>query len=74
MRDGSEGRHPVDIQNIIQEIKSEMNKEDANTEEMLRILLKLIILKILTMKMVLLFRNQEEKFYLFQRKYIMKFH
>lgn len=35
----------VDIQNIIQEIKSEMNKEDANTEEMLRILLKLIILK-----------------------------
>lgn len=34
-----------DIQNIIQEIKTEMNNEDANTEEMLRILLKLIILK-----------------------------
>ncbi len=34
-----------DIQNIIQEIKTEMNHEDANTEEMLRILLKLIILK-----------------------------
>ena len=34
-----------DIQNIIQEIKIEMINEDANTEEMLRILLKLIILK-----------------------------
>lgn len=34
-----------DIQNIIQEIQSEMKNEDANTEEMLRILLKLIILK-----------------------------
>ncbi len=34
-----------DIQNIIREIKTEMNHEDANTEEMLRILLKLIILK-----------------------------
>lgn len=34
-----------DIQNIFQEIKTEMNNEDANTEEMLRILLKLIILK-----------------------------
>ncbi len=34
-----------DIQNIIREIQSEMNNEDANTEEMLRILLKLIILK-----------------------------
>ncbi len=34
-----------DIQNIIQEIKTEMINEDANTEEMLRILLKLIILK-----------------------------
>lgn len=34
-----------DIQNIIKEIQSEMNNEDANTEEMLRILLKLIILK-----------------------------
>jgi len=35
----------VDIQNIFREIKSEMAQEDANTEEMLRILLKLIILK-----------------------------
>lgn len=34
-----------DVQNIIQEIKSEMNNEDSSTEEMLRILLKLIILK-----------------------------
>jgi AraC-like DNA-binding protein len=34
-----------DIQNIIQEIKTEMNNEDSSTEEMLRILLKLIILK-----------------------------
>lgn len=34
-----------DIQNIIQEIKKEMGNEDANTEEMLRILLKMIILK-----------------------------
>ncbi|WP_192347041.1 helix-turn-helix domain-containing protein [Algoriphagus sp. Y33] len=34
-----------DIQKIIQEIQSEMNNEDANTEEMLRVLLKLIILK-----------------------------
>lgn len=34
-----------DIQNIIEEIKSEMNNEDTSTEEMLRILLKLIILK-----------------------------
>jgi len=35
----------VDIQNIIREIQSEMTDEDANTEEMLRILLKMIILK-----------------------------
>lgn len=35
----------TDIQNIIREIQSEMKDEDANTEEMLRILLKLIILK-----------------------------
>ncbi|MNQ36529.1 HTH-type transcriptional activator Btr [compost metagenome] len=35
----------ADIQNIINEIKSEMEDEDSNTEEMLRILLKLIILK-----------------------------
>lgn len=34
-----------DIQNTIQEIKTEMEHEDANTEEMLRILLKMIILK-----------------------------
>ncbi|WP_291129858.1 helix-turn-helix domain-containing protein [Flavobacterium sp. UBA7682] len=34
-----------DVQIIIQEIKAEMINEDANTEEMLRILLKLIILK-----------------------------
>jgi AraC-like DNA-binding protein len=34
-----------DIQNIIREIQSEMKDEDSNTEEMLRILLKLIILK-----------------------------
>src|SRR5690606_39256189 len=34
-----------DIQHIIQEIQAEMENEDANTEEMLRILLKLIILK-----------------------------
>lgn len=35
----------ADIQNIIREIQSEMKEEDSNTEEMLRILLKLIILK-----------------------------
>lgn len=35
----------IDIQKIISDIKSEMNTHDANTEEMLRILLKLIILK-----------------------------
>ncbi|MDR6844877.1 helix-turn-helix domain-containing protein [Flavobacterium granuli] len=35
----------TDIQNIIREIQSEMKDEDSNTEEMLRILLKLIILK-----------------------------
>lgn len=35
----------ADIQNIIREIQSEMIDEDANTEEMLRILLKMIILK-----------------------------
>ena len=34
-----------DIQNIIRDIQSEMKKEDTSTEEMLRILLKLIILK-----------------------------
>jgi AraC-like DNA-binding protein len=34
-----------DIQKIIREIQFEMKNEDANTEEMLRILLKLIILK-----------------------------
>ena len=34
-----------EIQDIIQEIKTEMDHEDVNTEEMLRILLKLIILK-----------------------------
>lgn len=34
-----------DIQKIIQEIQLEMINEDSNTEEMLRILLKLIILK-----------------------------
>jgi AraC family transcriptional regulator, transcriptional activator of pobA len=33
------------IQNILAEIKTEMTSEDGNTEEMLRILLKLIILK-----------------------------
>jgi AraC family transcriptional regulator, transcriptional activator of pobA len=33
------------IQSIIAEVKTEMTNEDANTEEMLRILLKLIILK-----------------------------
>jgi AraC family transcriptional regulator, transcriptional activator of pobA len=33
------------IQNIIAEIKTEMTSEESNTEEMLRILLKLIILK-----------------------------
>src|SRR6187402_293981 len=35
----------TDIQNIIRDIQSEMKDEDSNTEEMLRILLKLIILK-----------------------------
>jgi AraC-like DNA-binding protein len=35
----------ADIQNIIREIQSEMKYEDSNAEEMLRILLKLIILK-----------------------------
>lgn len=34
-----------EIQDIIQEIKTEMNNKDSSTEEMLRILLKLIILK-----------------------------
>ncbi len=34
-----------DVQNIIEEIKAEMNNEDSSTEEMLRLLLKLIILK-----------------------------
>ncbi|MEA5427868.1 helix-turn-helix domain-containing protein [Arcicella lustrica] len=34
-----------DIQKIITDIKSEMQSQDASTEEMLRILLKLIILK-----------------------------
>lgn len=34
-----------EVQNIIQEIKKEMNNEDSSTEEMLRIWLKLIILK-----------------------------
>jgi AraC family transcriptional regulator, transcriptional activator of pobA len=34
-----------DIQNIIREIQDEMKNNDASTEEMLRILLKLIILK-----------------------------
>lgn len=34
-----------DIQQIIQEIQAEMRHEDSSTEEMLRILLKLIILK-----------------------------
>lgn len=34
-----------DVQAVIQEIKREMNNEDSSTEEMLRILLKLIILK-----------------------------
>jgi len=38
-------KQSADIQNIIRDIKSEMKDEDANTEEMLRILLKLIILK-----------------------------
>lgn len=35
----------ANIQNILAEIKTEMTNEDSNTEEMLRILLKLIILK-----------------------------
>lgn len=35
----------ADIQKIIADIKSEMESQDASTEEMLRILLKLIILK-----------------------------
>lgn len=35
----------TDIQRIIQEIQTEMKDQDSNTEEMLRILLKLIILK-----------------------------
>ncbi|MEA5402895.1 helix-turn-helix domain-containing protein [Arcicella sp. DC2W] len=35
----------VNIKNIIEEIRLEMITDDANTEEMLRILLKLIILK-----------------------------
>ena len=34
-----------EIKNIINEIKNEMKSEDSSTEEMLRILLKLIILK-----------------------------
>ena len=34
-----------DIQNVLQEIKAEMSNQDSNTEEMLRILLKMIILK-----------------------------
>jgi len=39
------GSQSADIQNIIQEIQSEIANEDANTEEMLRVLLKQIILK-----------------------------
>jgi AraC family transcriptional activator of pobA len=35
----------AEVQNIIRDIKLEMQNEDASTEEMLRILLKLIILK-----------------------------
>jgi AraC-like DNA-binding protein len=35
----------TNIQNILAEIKAEMANEDGNTEEMLRILLKMIILK-----------------------------
>lgn len=35
----------LDIQNILRQIQTEMENEDVNTEEMLRILLKLIILK-----------------------------
>jgi AraC family transcriptional regulator, transcriptional activator of pobA len=35
----------AEIQNTLREIKAEMAQQDANTEEMLRILLKLIILK-----------------------------
>ncbi|WP_028666025.1 helix-turn-helix domain-containing protein [Runella zeae] len=35
----------LDIQNILWQIQTEMENEDTNTEEMLRILLKLIILK-----------------------------
>jgi AraC-like DNA-binding protein len=35
----------ADIQNIIRDIQCEMKNEDSNTEEMLRILLKLIIIK-----------------------------
>ena len=33
------------MQNLVAEIKSEMSNQDSNTEEMLRILLKMIILK-----------------------------
>lgn len=40
-----EAEQSQDMQHIIQEIQAEMNTEDASTEEMLRILLKLIILK-----------------------------
>ncbi|WP_192349951.1 helix-turn-helix domain-containing protein [Algoriphagus sp. Y33] len=34
-----------EVQNVLQEIKAEMNNQDSNTEEMLRILLKMVILK-----------------------------
>jgi AraC family transcriptional regulator, transcriptional activator of pobA len=38
-------RQSTEIKNILREVKTEMAQEDANTEEMLRILLKLIIIK-----------------------------
>lgn len=40
-----DGIQSENIRNLIQEIKAEMANEDSNTEEMLRILLKMIILK-----------------------------
>ncbi len=42
---GLNDNQSLEIQTILQEVQSEMNNEDASTEEMLRVLLKLIILK-----------------------------
>lgn len=61
----------ADIQKIIQEIQAEMKDQDANTEEMLRILLKLIILKSTRIwkKQHLLSENEQQSDVQFLRKF-----